>query len=77
MVFQYYFLINGFWSKANVQSSDSSFSGTYIQAYLSDENGDISNGGTDTLGATAVGAFKCALSMCIAFAAIGGRGGPL
>lgn len=36
MVFQYYFLINGFWSKANVQTSDSDFSSTYIQTYLSD-----------------------------------------
>lgn len=30
---------------------------------------------TDTYGTTAVGAIKCGLSLCIAFAAIGGRAG--
>ena len=34
-------------------------------------------GGKDTLGNTVVGGLKCALSMSIIFAAIGGRGGPL
>jgi hypothetical protein len=37
----------------------------------------IENKVIDTHGSTAVGAFKCALSLSIAFAAIGGRGGPL
>lgn len=77
LVFQFYFLINGFWSKANVQFSGTDWSNTWIATYLSDENGDTSSGGIDTQGNTAVGAFKCALSMCIAFAAIGGRAGPL
>lgn len=72
IVFQFYFLVNAFWTKAHVQHSDNAFNDSlYIKTYLSDENT------ANTFGNTAVGAFKCALSMCIAFAAIGGRAGPL
>jgi hypothetical protein len=76
-VVQWYVLVNGFWSKANVQVADTDWSKTYVSTYLSDENGDTSLTGVDTLGNTIVGAFKCALSMSIIFAGIGGRAGPL
>lgn len=36
IVFQYYFVINAFWTKSNVQHSNTSFSDTYMPAYLSD-----------------------------------------
>lgn len=36
IVFQYYFVVNGFWTKANVQVAGSNnFAYTYIQTYLS------------------------------------------
>lgn len=76
-VVQWYVLVNGFWSKANVQQANTDWSQTYISTYLSDENADVSSGGVDTLGNTMVGALKCGLSMSIIFAGIGGRGGPL
>lgn len=76
-VIQWYVLVNAFWSKANVQVANTDWSKTYIATYLSDENGDTSNGGVDTLGNTIVGALKCALSVNIIFQSIGGRAGPL
>lgn len=65
--------MNSFWTQANVQEANIDYRNTHIGAYLSDENG--SN--TNIYGLTAIEAFKCALSMSIAFAAIGGRAGPL
>jgi hypothetical protein len=76
-VLQWYVIVNAFWSKANVQLANTDWSKTYISTYLSDENADTNSGGIDTLGNTMVGGFKCALSMSIIFAAIGGRAGPL
>lgn len=35
-VLQFYPLINGFWTKANVQTASTDWSDTYIQIYLSD-----------------------------------------
>jgi hypothetical protein len=77
-VIQWYVLVNAFWSKANVQMANTDWSKTYVGTYLSDENSDTNiSTGVDTLGNTMVGGFKCALSMSIIFAAIGGRAGPL
>ena len=70
-VLQYYALINGFWTKANVQSANTTWSDRFIQIYLSDE------GSNDTYGNTIVGGLQCALATSIIFAAIGGRAGPL
>jgi hypothetical protein len=68
-------LINGFWTRVGIQNSGPNFPNTIINAYLSNEN--YSSSATDTLGATAVGAIKCALALSIAFAGIGGRAGYL
>lgn len=75
ITFQYYFLINGFWTKANLQFSKTWFTlpDKSISIFLSEEFGSS----LATYGNTAAGAFKCALSMVVAFAAISGRGGPL
>lgn len=76
-VVQWYVLVNGFWSKVNVQVANTDWNKTYIATYLSDETSNTNAGGIDTLGNTLVGAFKCGLSMSIIFAGIGGRAGPL
>jgi hypothetical protein len=75
ITFQYFFLISGFWSKARVSLSTDNFdfSDKRFNVWLSEENGAVSQ----TNGNTAVGAFKCALSIVVAFAAIMGKAGPL
>jgi hypothetical protein len=35
-VVQWYVIVNAFWSKANVQVSNTNWAGTYISTYLSD-----------------------------------------
>lgn len=40
-VIQWYVLVNGFWSKANVQVANTDWSQTHIGTYLSDENANI------------------------------------
>jgi hypothetical protein len=75
LTFQYYFLINGFWSKVQIQDSTTKFldDDKNVYVFMSDENGNNIN----TLDNTATQAFKCSLSMAVAFACFSGRAGPL
>lgn len=82
LCFQYYFLINAFWTKADVQYTNQNQNGTpgslqnygdIFNVYLSDAIGSA----VKTFGNTACGAFKMALTICIAFSAVVGRAGPL
>ena len=73
--FQYYFLINGFWSNVNIQESLFGFGGdTSFPVRLAE---DYATGDSYSGGATAVHALKASLSMVVAFSAIMGRAGPL
>jgi hypothetical protein len=75
-VFQLYFLVNGFFTRANFEKqSNSSFTQTHISIFLNDEP--YVSSATSTNEATAVGAIRCALALSIAFAGIGGRAGYL
>lgn len=82
ITFQYYFLINAFWNKADIQATTTTALGNTVEEqlykndfaiFMSESFGSASK----TLGATATGAFKCALALTIAFSAIVGRSGPL
>lgn len=83
LCYQYYFLVNAFWTKADVQYTNQSADGIAQQGlqnygdtfnvYLSDAIGKFYK----TFGNTACGAFKLALTICIAFSAVIGRAGPL
>lgn len=82
LCYQYYFLINAFWTKADVQATNVAAGGgpqelqnygDKFNIYLSDGIGSVYK----TFGNTACGAFKMALTVCIAFSAVIGRAGPL
>jgi len=82
ITFQYYFLINAFWNKADIQDTTVTATGgsTGQQLYKNDFLIFLSESyglTAKTLGATATGAFKCALTITIAFSALVGRSGPL
>lgn len=89
MAYQYYFLINAFWTKAGVQNTKQDPRGAAIAGqkwgedfimYLSEMGMSLGPVGTTvwkTLGLTATGAFKMALTITIAFASVMGRAGPL
>lgn len=80
--YQYYFLINAFWTKADVQDTfvdvkgnaqPHQYYGDDFLIWVSEAFGTFYK----TFGNTATGAFKMALSLTIAFSAIVGRAGPL
>lgn len=74
LTFQLYFLVSGLWTNVNISQANKTLSwGGKLPVYLTDSN--TSN--VQTYGMTAVQAFKCALANSVAFAAIGGRAGPL
>ena len=82
LCYQYYFLINAFWTKADIQNTTQNYNGTTgpyqdygdkFLIYLSEAPGILNK----TFGCTATGAFKLALTIAIAFSAIVGRAGPL
>jgi len=82
MCYQYYFLINAFWTKADVQHTQLTAQGVatgeqlYGQdyfMYVSEAFGSVFK----TFGNTATGAFKMALAVTIGFSAVVGRAGPL
>lgn len=71
--FEFYFTVSGFWNIMKASGSFYDVFGGIIENYLSDTN-DVT---LLTYGVTAAGAFKCALSNVIIFAAISGRAGIL
>ena len=74
--FQFFFLANAFWTRSQVQNSNqTSFKEIIARIYLSNEI--FSSSANNTYEATVVGAAKCALSLSVAFSAIGGRAGFL
>lgn len=76
LCYQYYFLINAFWTKADIQTNNGvplQYYGEKFNIYLSDGIASL----VRTFGNTACGAFKMALTICIAFSAVIGRAGPL
>lgn len=83
LCYQYYFLINAFWTKTDIQLTrvDVNNLSTGTQQYFGDDfliwvseaYGSIYR----TFGNTATGAFKMALTITIAFSAVIGRAGPL
>lgn len=75
LVFQFYYLVNGFWLRTKLNDNSSSFKDTIINAYLSNET--FFSSSTDPYDATLVGATKCGLALSITFAAIAGRAGYL
>jgi hypothetical protein len=80
--YQYYFLINAFWTKADVQATNVDVNGNpQSQQYYGDTFLIWVSEGFGafykTFGNTATGAFKMALTLTIAFSAIVGRAGPL
>jgi hypothetical protein len=80
--YQYYFLINAFWTKADIQATTTDVNGNSQshQYYGDDFLIWVSEGlgaTFKTFGNTATGAFKMALTLTIGFAAIVGRAGPL
>lgn len=92
ITFQHYFLINAFWSKANVQTTDNIFMDvekTYTKIILGEETYytpvnyppylTLPSGiySKIHLGATVEGAFRAALSMVVAFTSLLGRAGPM
>ena len=75
--FQLYFLVNGFWTRVNLQGGWDNSEMTKLPLYLNEENGQTSSGGTHTFGLTVVDGLKCSMAMVIAFMAMGGRAGPV
>lgn len=83
LCYQYYFLINAFWTKSDIQrthiTSNNSPNGT--EQYYGDDFlmwvSDAAGEKFRTYGNTATGAFKMALTITIAFSAVIGRAGPL
>lgn len=82
LCYQYYFLINAFWTKADVQDTymdvngapqSLQFYGDDFLIWVSDSQGSLFK----TFGNTATGAFKMALTITIGFSAVVGRAGPL
>lgn len=82
LCYQYYFLINAFWTKADVQdtfvaqngaSQSLQYYGDDFLIWVSDAYGTYFK----TFGNTATGAFKMALTITIGFSAVVGRAGPL
>lgn len=82
LCYQYYFLINAFWTKADVQdtfidvngnSESHQYYGDKFLIWVSEGFGTFFK----TFGNTATGAFKMALCITIAFAGVVGRAGPL
>ena len=86
MAYQYYFLINAFWTKAGVQNTKQSPTGTIVAGqkygedfimYVSEMGASLAGTAWKTLGLTATGAFKMAMTITIGFASVMGRAGPL
>lgn len=82
LCYQYYFLANAFWTKADIQATTTSAQGTsQSQQYYGDDFliwvSDRFGNTFKTFGNTATGAFKMALTITIGFAAVVGRAGPL
>jgi hypothetical protein len=82
LCYQYYFLANAFWTKANLQDTTTDINGFFTprQQYGQRFSMYVSEmGGTafKTFGLTATQAFKMAISITVAFSAIVGRAGPL
>lgn len=83
LCYQYYFLINAFWTKTDIQNTrmdvneqwtgNEQYYGDDFLIYVSEAYGYVYR----TFGATATGAFKMALTITIAFSAVVGRAGPL
>lgn len=89
--YQHYFLVNAFWSKANIQKADTNFldvDRTYERIIMGENSvstpvnyapySTIPSGLLKTsLGATVWNAFKATLSIVVAFSAMLGRAGPM
>lgn len=81
--YQYYFLINAFWTKTDIQrtfadvnnlpTQTEQYFGWDFNIWVSEAYGSVYR----TFGNTATGAFKMALAITIAFSAVVGRAGPL
>ena len=74
--FQFYFIINGFWTRVNLQGGWNN-SDVHLSIYLNEENGQTGTSGVHTFGLTALNAYKCSLAMVISFMGISGRAGPI
>lgn len=74
IVFQYFFIVSAFWNYTGVGGYHGFVDwGNKFGVYLSEGVGAT----VQTFGLTAVQAFKCSMSMVVAFAIMAGKTGPL
>lgn len=83
LCYQYYFLVNAFWTKTDIQPTNRDVNNlpTGTEQYFGNDFiiwvSEAAGGAFKTFGNTATGAFKMAMTITIAFSAIVGRAGPL
>ena len=75
--FQFYFIINGLFTRINLQGGWDNINDLYLPIYLNEEIGQNGTSGVNTFGLTALNAYKCSLAMVISFMGINGRAGPI